>query len=753
MNLRIKHFSVILVLLLTLIFSFGVKSVDAAGTETKLTTHVNATTNVEKSELWQGIELERAAIQSLRLGSIISTDEALVYNWDYNMIKASNTPAIKIASWGMPTQNGYKQGTTAQIAKNYEATNPGYMVVAAINGDFFANTQYTSSNGAKNNPTFDPINTWVADGGLTYKMPTVAHPHHNVIGLNLDRTYTYHVGSIYDANGNPTAWNLSPNAYYTDTNGNYITTISLPNAGENLPTFTETPIFTIGEVKREVKITNSDFSETGVNIVLGGSNINVEGYYVARIYMDRFSRPQDGFQSKYWYGESKTGHVYNYDYTGLFIAGRTLDLEETDVITEVPSKYCYLVTKDEEVANLIVRNTSVTVQYELEGEVWGSVNSTIGTVLPYILKGARTQYVAKADNYLNDAKPKAIVAFTKNNECIFMLVGPGQLSGTVGSMKGPSSIEVAELLERVNAYDAFALDGGGSATIVVREKDGSFKTLNATTDGSDRSIGNALLMIIEKPNLTLKEASTTSAVFYQEKPMAESELLSASVVINGKTYPLVDGEVAVAGLTKNTSYSYYFNYEFRNTQGTYTMKTDTYSFKTASIDVPAPKDFSVLITKEADGTHSIKLTYDMQGTTFVGAELLDGKYSLYSLNALTLENLEDLAIDEADLSQIGLKVTYQYSDKEYTITLNLSDMTFEYDTKPYDDAQEIIDDPTPIDPDDPKPDDPTDPTPTDPDDPKPAANSCSFGLKKVYSLILGMISLSLIGLFIVRKKH
>ena len=747
MKFRMKHLSVVLVLLLTLAFSFGV-SANAAGKTTKLTSHVTATSDLQTAELWQGINLERAAIQSLRLGSIASTDETLVYDWDYNMVMAANTSAIKIASWGMPTQNGYKQGTTAQIAKNYEATHPGYMVIAAINGDFFANTQYTSSNGKNNNPSFDPINTWVADGGLTYKMPTVAHPHHNVIGFNLDRTYTYHVGGIYDANGNPTPWNLSASQYYTDTNGNYITTISLPNAGENLPDFTETPIFTIGDLKREVKITNSDFSETGINLVLGGTDINVEGYYVARVYMDRFSRPQDGFQSKYWYGESMTDHVYNYDYTGLYIAGRTLDLENIDVISEVPAKYCYIVTKDEAVANLITRNTSVTIQYELEGEVWGNVNSTIGTVLPYILKGARTQYVAKADNYLNDAKPKAIVAFTESNECIFMLVGPGQLSGTVGSIKGPSSIEVAELLERVNAYDAFALDGGGSATIVVREQDGSFKTLNATTDGSDRSIGNALLMIVEKPNLTLKEANATSAVFYQESPMAESELLSAAVVINGKSYPLVDGEVSVTGLTKNTTYSYYFTYEFKNDQGTFTMKTDVHSFKTAEIDVPTPSDFSLIVTKQADGTHSLSLSGNMQGTSFVSAELLDGQYSLYSISSLELSDLTDLEMEEADLSQIGLKINYAYEGKEYSIKLTLSDFEFNYDTKPFDDAQNV--DPGNTDPD---------PGNTNPEpivDPEPTPSSgfnCNFGLKKATSFILGAISLSLIGVFIIRKKH
>ena len=740
MKTKIKNLIIIL-LLFSVLFIIPVK-VDAAGPVKKgdkVTKNVTAKTDAINQELWTGITLERMGIDTLRLGSVASTDENLVYSWDYNAVIAANMPAIKIASWGMPAKIGYKQGTTAQIAKNYESTHPGYMVIAAINGDFFANTSYKSSNGANNNPTFDPINTWVADGGYTFKKPTVAHPHHNVIGLNLDRTYTYHLGSIYDANGNPTP--LAMGGSYVDTNGNIITSHSLPNAGYNLPDFTETPIFTIDDYKVAAEITSTNFSDTGVNIVIAGTNINVEGFTTIKVYMDRYSRPNDGFQGKYWYGESITGHQYDIDYTGIYINGRTFEPETLSKIESVPSGYCYIVTKDQEVINRVEKNKNVLCQYELEGEIWGNCNSTIGTVLPYILKGERTQYVAKADNYLNDAKPKAIVAFTESNECIFMLVGPGELSGSTNTIKGPSSIEVAELLERVNAYDAFALDGGGSATICVRNQEGQFVTLNKTTDGTDRSIGNALLMIVEKPNLTLESKTSTTLSFYQEKPMAESELVEASVVINNKEYPLVDGKVTVENLTKNTSYDYHFKYKFQNKLGTFEMTTYTQTAKTLEKDIAKPSNFKVDITKQKDGTITLNITCTANETEFVSACILDGNYELIDINSLNL-TLPDETILDIDEEDLGILYKYSFDGDEYEIKILPNEVAYSFT----DLSEEEPVNPDPVNPD------PVNPEPSEPVTPSENKKSCK-SCKKSGLVALSLLSFASIALLVFRKKH
>lgn len=572
----------------TLILMFAFVSfikVEAAEKTTSITKNVTMVGDAVTGSLWNGVNYERMHVKSERLGSIISTEVGLVYSWDAVSVIADSNPAIKVASWGITNnvKQGYKQGTTTQIAEDYELTHPGYTVLAAINGDFFANASYTTSSGVNMQPSFEPINTWVADGGITFKKSVVEHCHHNVIGIRNDRSYTYHIGSAYDHLGNPVDWLMPENEYYTDLKGNLITTRSVEGYGQNIPEFTDTLIATIGGVKMEAHIGANGFSETGVNILLPGTyDLDATGYSIYKFNIDRYSKPNDGFQGKTWYGHSITGHSYNLDYTGMYLTGRNMSTITDPHITTVENCF-YVVTKEDAIKDKIAFKETMTCQYELTGDVWGDVNSTMGTVIPFFVNGKRTQYVSKSDNYLNDGKPKSVIAFTKDNDAVFFFMGPGPLSGA--KEKGPSGIEMAELLERLNVVDAFCLDGGGSATIVVKNENGKFVELNSPTDaGGTRSIGNALLMIIEDSNLELKEAKTTKATFHQSAPMADSTLLTAKLHMNNKTYELKDGEVSVEGLKANTEYEYYFSYTYENAGVEYSTQTNVMTFTTPLTD-------------------------------------------------------------------------------------------------------------------------------------------------------------------------
>ena len=150
-----KYLAYVLMLVLLLGLTTPLK-VNAAGT--KVTEHVTRIGDVVNSTLWDGVTVERMHIQSARAGSYNPSDSGLTYDWDSISVVALNNPAIKIASWGLTTTSGYKQGTTAVIAKDYELKHKGYTVLAAVNGDFFANASYTTSAGVSMQPTFEPIN-------------------------------------------------------------------------------------------------------------------------------------------------------------------------------------------------------------------------------------------------------------------------------------------------------------------------------------------------------------------------------------------------------------------------------------------------------------------------------------------------------------------------------------------------------------------------------------------------------------------
>lgn len=714
---------------LILMFAFvSFIKVEAADKTTNVTKNVVMVGDAVTGSLWTGVNYERMHVQAERLGSILSTDAGLIYSWDAVSVVADNNPAIKVASWGITDQvkQGYKQGTTAAIAKDYEKTHPGYTVLAAINGDFFANASYTTSSGVNMQPTFEPINTWVADGGITLKKAVVEHCHHNVIGIRNDRSYTYHIGSAYDHLGNPVDWVMPESEYYTDLNGNLVTTRSVEGYGQNIPEFTDTLIASIGGVEMKAHIAANGFSETGVNILLPGNyNLDATGYSVYKFNIDRYSKPNDGFQGKTWYGHSITGHSYNLDYTGLYLTGRNMSTITDPHITTVENCF-YVITKEDAIKDKIAFKETMTCQYKLTGDVWGDVNSTMGTVIPFFVNGKRTQYVSKSDNYLNDGKPKSVIGFTKDNDAIFFFMGPGPLSGS--KEKGPSGIEMAELLERLNVVDAFCLDGGGSATIVARNENGEFVNLNTPTDSAGtRSIGNALLMIIENSNLELKEAKTTQATFHQSAPMADSTLVSAKLHMNNKTYDLENGEVTVNGLKANTKYDYYFSYTYENNGVEYSTQTNVMSFTTPSSDVVgSPENFVVTLDGQKDGSYKSTLKFDANGTVVSSATV--------SIEDALYELLEEARFEVTELGSITVKYTVNGEEKE----LVLEEKDYELVINEY--VEEGTGGDTTDDPDD------------NPDDDKPGSTGTA-GCAMPFTAVSSFIMAASLMFIIIKKKR
>lgn len=577
--MKIKVFKNLLMLIVSVsLVSVLSINVNAA----KLTENVELVGDIHSQQIWDGVMLERMHIKAKRVGS--TSADPSIYDWDTVAISAENNPAIRIVTWGMDTQlNGkdYKAGTTLQIAQNYEATHPGYTVIAGVNGDFFANRGFTTSGGkVYSSATNEPLNTWIADGDA-FKSVVMANPDHVVLGFSEDRSYQYHIGTIYGKN-----YEIIYNDNIYDGTGAV--------RGENVPTFTDTPIFNINNTKKEANVyfQTKEVKDDAVNIFWEGNydNIDVSGYTVWKGYVDRFSIPQDGF-NKTFIGRhpsdsSQHAMTYGYDYTHYYLRGRLLEEVEIDTISTVDENYFYVVTKDDAVTSQFVKAATIKVQYELTGN-WAGVTSTMGVLFPFLINGKRTAYVSvKGDqhnnNYLNDNKPKPAIGFKADGTCVFFFMGPGPLSKS--SQGGPSSIEMVEVMEKMGIVDAFCLDGGGSASIVYRNDKGKLEELNSPTDGQTRSVANAILMVVEDSNLEMIETLSTSATFGQTKPMVNSELLSATLHIDGKTYELQNENITVTGLKPNTEYEYYFEYTYKDNILERTTKTNLMKFVTSSLD-------------------------------------------------------------------------------------------------------------------------------------------------------------------------
>ena len=80
----------------------------------------------------------------------------------------------KLVTWIKPMSNGsFGTSRLTSLAKDYEANNPGWIVVAGVNGDFFQNSGKI---------TWEPTNNFMADGDM-YRADYVGG-HRKVIGIS-----------------------------------------------------------------------------------------------------------------------------------------------------------------------------------------------------------------------------------------------------------------------------------------------------------------------------------------------------------------------------------------------------------------------------------------------------------------------------------------------------------------------------------------------------------------------------------------
>ncbi|MBP3919168.1 MAG: phosphodiester glycosidase family protein [Clostridia bacterium] len=86
--------------------------------------------------------------------------------------------------------------------------------------------------------------------------------------------------------------------------------------------------------------------------------------------------------------------------------------------------------------------------------------------------------------------PRTAVGYTADGNMLVFAV-----DGRTGASEGMTLAELARTMRDFGCISALNLDGGGSTTVLVRERDGAFLVANNPTDGYERTISNALLFV------------------------------------------------------------------------------------------------------------------------------------------------------------------------------------------------------------------------------------------------------------------
>lgn len=105
-------------------------------------------------------------------------------------------------------------------------------------------------------------------------------------------------------------------------------------------------------------------------------------------------------------------------------------------------------------------------------------------------------------SFTDNRHPRSAVGINRDSTKVYFVAVDGrQPSLSIGM----TLTELASYMKLIGCYQAVNLDGGGSTTLVVRNQ-----VVNSPSDGSERSVANALLAVLEAPVINLINSFTLS---------------------------------------------------------------------------------------------------------------------------------------------------------------------------------------------------------------------------------------------------
>ena len=535
-----------------------------------------STSSVTQSGLTTGISLNVDSPQQANVITIKPSDDVQLV--PYTFLEGGNWQAT----------------TVKKAALQYEATHPGYRVVAAVNGDFFR------------------INDSVkASTGVT----------------------------------------VGQGEYYKSvSNHGGINTLAIRNNGEGKQLFTANiktsiPVLSIydenGVVIKKINIDK-------VNKEPGENEISV--YYAQR--KEAFGNilnPEKA--SGVWFVKGALYAVTSLK-DSFYGVGNINEFVNGEI--ELTKNQFAIKCNNKEINDMLNVDVKIRVQYEYDDPSVQGVENFIGFPYQLVSDGTYIGNNHPDDNNVKYRHPRTIVGQKDNGEVVLAVVDGRQNSK---DMYGLSAVEMATFMSAHGCVDVWNLDGGGSSTLIIRKQpnwtfnneNNGFNTdksdwyvTNSPSDGGERSDGNHLLVVVKLPDVTVDiESADEKNITLKVALLSDLEKYSSLYILNGsKYYEVQDGKVTITGLKKNTSYDFFL---FAKVDGEYVnlMTSRNYS---SSKSLPKTIELNVSLAERGD-VKTILFRYKLDTTesivkiVFIGN---NGERYVTSSQALNLEKVEEI---------------------------------------------------------------------------------------------------------------
>lgn len=493
---------------------------------------------IDEAEEWTldgQVDLTRQKIATVYNG--VLSNPRLYNNHTVQWLTVGSGSSVKPVVWSMGSKDEWKASTLDKMIADYESKHPGYIVVGAVNGDFFDN----SAGG-----TGEPTNFHVQEGEVM-RAHWSGEIYRGVLGFGkTNKDWVDAVGPTHEAN-------LS---------------LKLLENNETIKTIT-------------VESTNDVPKETGVSVYTKAleTNVDLTGYTV-----------YEGEYKTYREASRKWERSY-------YLKGSIVDEVSITSLSSVPSGKFYIATKSE----TLNAGQELKIEYNLTGELAGIENAVgynyhvLKNGVPQY-QNATTQNTSNA-LHINTTHPRTLIGFKKDGSMVMMVVDG---RGTPDQcLEGASLFQCGELLRLAGCVEGYNLDGGGSSTLMARI-DGKMTLINNPSDarqhgdpwGTLRSTGNAVLLVMKDPKIQIEQAVGNSITIRKTGEVADATLQNVVVKVGTKEYPMTEDVLTVSGLKANIEYPISYTYEFLNEDGTIEKhKSSTYNIKTENYELPEIKTF------------------------------------------------------------------------------------------------------------------------------------------------------------------
>ena len=440
-----------------------------------------------------------------------------------NLLEVPTSSVMKVVNWTYSTSNRWSLQTLTNLAEDFENNNPGWVVIAGINGDFFdinakkALPRQTTGAAVNNGEVVRAVSS-----GRQVGFTNDGTANSLIGGKNLQFT-EYHTLSIYDEND---------------------------------------------DIIKQFKVDKFNQNPTGEEISVYFSYYVLEG--------DKRNTVTNTVPATNSYIVSQPERGYATEPSKLYAKG-IIDLLNQETALEIGQ--FAIVTENEELNSYLEAGVKVRIQQDVVGD-YADCDNISGCGVQLVVDGG---YNTATDGMSDYRHPRTVIGRKADGTIVLATVDGRQ---EALDMYGMTYEELSAMMMYYGCEEAFNLDGGGSTTMIIRNGNGGFDVMNSPSDGGQRNDANAILVVVPEMKLYVNEVTDTTIDFSYLAKSKDISISNVEVTIKGQNYNVtkkIDSEEFLwEDLIPSTDYELVYSYDMEYNGNIIRNNSNPVKFSTGS---------------------------------------------------------------------------------------------------------------------------------------------------------------------------